>query len=91
MPISALRPQVAASGGILEISKRRYINNSSPKSEAEIFLLRDENDKVSSGILYVRNLSSTVKLEGVELSKFIKSRISKRRFSKMENEAEQAV
>ncbi len=56
-------------------------------SVEEVFLLRDENDKPSTGILYVRNLSSTDKLEGVELAKFIKSRTSKRIYSKIENEA----
>lgn len=56
-------------------------------SAEEIFLLRDEDDKPSPGILYVRNLSSTDKLEGIELSKFIKSRTSKRIYSKIENEA----
>jgi len=48
------------------------------ESLEEIFLLRDENDNVSPGILYVRNLSSTDKLEGIELAKFIKQRTSQR-------------
>lgn len=48
------------------------------ESLEEVFLLRDENDNVSPGILYVRNLSSTDKLEGIELAKFIKQRTSQR-------------
>lgn len=48
------------------------------ESLEEIFLLRDENDNISPGILYVRNLSSTDKLEGIELAKFIKQRTSQR-------------
>jgi Putative DNA-binding domain len=48
------------------------------ESLEEIFLLRDENDNISPGLLYVRNLSSTDKLEGIELAKFIKQRTSQR-------------
>lgn len=50
-------------------------------SDEEVFLMRDANDKPCHGDLYVRNLSSTDKLEGVELSKFIRSRTSRRIFS----------
>lgn len=61
------------------------------ESAEEVFLLRDDNDNPCPGILYVRNLSSTDKLEGIELSKFIKNRTSKRIYSKIENEAEQRL
>lgn len=42
-------------------------------SKEEIFLLKDENGKKCEN-LYVRNLSSSEKLEGVELAKFIKNK-----------------
>lgn len=37
----------------------------------EVFLLKDEDGNANQ-CLYVRNLSSSEKLEGIELSKFIK-------------------
>lgn len=42
-------------------------------SEEEIFLLKDENGKKDES-LYVRNLSSSEKLTGIELAKFIKKK-----------------
>lgn len=42
-------------------------------SKEEVFLLKDENGKSIESI-YVRNLASTVKLEGKELAKFIRER-----------------
>lgn len=44
------------------------------KSPTEIFLLIDKNGNKDECI-YVRNLSSTVKLDGIELAKFIKARL----------------
>jgi hypothetical protein len=46
-----------------------------PSSE-EIFLLKDENGQNSESI-YVRNLSSSIKLEGRELAKFIRENYRK--------------
>ena len=42
---------------------------------SEVFLLRDERGNRGECI-YVRNLSSSIKLKGVELAKFIKTRLS---------------
>lgn len=47
-----------------------------PSSE-EVFLLRDESGKKSEE-LYVRNLSSSDKLEGLELAKFIREKFRNR-------------
>lgn len=44
------------------------------KSPTEIFLLKDKNGNRDESI-YVRNLSSTVKLNGIELAKFIKAKL----------------
>jgi len=44
------------------------------KSPTEIFLLKDKNGN-SNESFYVRNLSSTVKLNGIELAKFIKAKL----------------
>ena len=43
------------------------------KSLEEIFLLKNE-EGVQDEIIYVRNLSSSIKLKGIELSKFLKRR-----------------
>lgn len=44
------------------------------KSDEEIFILKNEKgDKEEN--LYVRNLSSSIKLKGIELAKFIKNRV----------------
>ena len=43
------------------------------KSSEEIFILKDENG-AKSECIYVRNLSSTNQLKGIELSKFLKNK-----------------
>ena len=43
------------------------------KSYEEVFLLKNEKGSPEESI-YVRNLSSSVKLKGIELSKFLKNR-----------------
>jgi len=52
------------------------------QSQEEVFLLKNENGKKEESI-YVRNLSSSEKLEGIELSKFIK-----RKFLKLVNQSD---
>lgn len=50
------------------------------QSQEEVFLLKNEDGKKEESI-YVRNLSSSEKLKGIELSKFIK-----RKFLKLVNQ-----
>lgn len=49
------------------------------KSLEEVFLLKNENG-VGEENLYVRNLSSSIKLKGIELSKFLKRRFKQQLF-----------
>lgn len=53
------------------------------QSVEEVFLLKNEKGEKEENI-YVRNLSSSVKLKGIELSKFIKNRFRKLLLEKYE-------
>jgi len=55
------------------------------KSPTEIFLLKDKNGNKDECI-YVRNLSSTIKLDGIELAKFIKAKFRSQIQEYSENE-----
>lgn len=55
------------------------------KSAEEVFLLKNEKGDTEESI-YVRNLSSSYKLKGVELSKFIKNRFREQIISKTNSE-----
>lgn len=43
------------------------------KSNEPILILKDEDGKPTKGLLYVRNLSSSAKLEGIDLVNFVKN------------------
>lgn len=53
------------------------------KSVEEVFLLKNEKGEADESI-YVRNLSSSVKLKGIELSKFLKNRFREQIINKTE-------
>lgn len=55
------------------------------KSTEEVFILQNEKG-VNEESIYVRNLSSTNKLKGIELSKFIKNKLREQIISKSEKE-----
>ena len=44
------------------------------RSDEEIFILKNEKGEKEEN-LYVRNLSSSIKLKGIELAKFIKNKV----------------